>query len=113
MHFLFHVRRSSCTYFHCIILILSCHGKFLRDCINENIHSDKSHNFFASPVGLAGSKAVSYFNRPSKGAESAVQMILEKKMPQNFDNYREVEVKDCVFIKGLRTNSNIKVSDVR
>lgn len=34
-------------------------------------------------------------------------------MPSNFDDY--VEVKDCIFIKGLRTNANIKdkISDVR
>lgn len=47
--------------------------------LTRKIHSDKSHNFSASPVGLAGSKAVSYFNRQSKGAASAVEMILERK----------------------------------
>lgn len=77
--FFFHVKRFSFACSHCIIVFSLCRGKFLRDCINEKIHSDKSHNFSASPVRLAGSKAVSYFNRPSKGAGSAVEMSLERK----------------------------------
>lgn len=78
--FFFQVKQSSFASSHCIIVFSLCRGKFLGDCINEKIHSDKSHNFSASPVGLAGSaEAVSYFNRPSNGAGSAVQMILERK----------------------------------